>query len=442
MIFEVLFIILLIIANGIFAMSEIAVVSSRKTKLQQRAEEGDSGAKTALAMANSPSKFLSTIQVGITLIGILAGAYGGATIAEDLAEILTLIPSLAPYSDALGIVLVVLGITYLTIVLGELIPKRVALSNPERIASFMAPSMNAFSTIVSPVVYVLSASTELVLKAFGIRPSEEPQVTEEEIRILIDLGATAGVIEEEEQDIVERVFRLGDQWAEAVMTPESEIVWLDINDSAEEIQKKITSGPYSLFPVCKGGLDNVLGVVQAKDILSCTMKDQKTDLKPSLLPPLFVPESMRALKVLERFKQTGIHLAIVMDEYGSVRGIVTLTDILEALVGDIPHIEELSEPQILKREDGSWLVDGMLSIDEFKEAFRLANLPEEESGRYQTVGGFVIMHLEKIPTTGDRFEWGDYRFEVVDMDEHRVDKILVHPLESSGESQVLSDTIV
>ena len=435
MTFEILFIILLVIANGIFAMSEIAVVSSRKTRLQQRAEEGDSGAKTALEMANSPSRFLSTIQVGITLIGTLAGAYGGATIAEDLAESLALIPSLAPYSDALSIAAVVLVITYLTIVLGELFPKRLALSNPERIASFMAPSMNAFSTIVSPVVCLLSASTELVLKIFGVKPSEEPQVTEEEIRVLIDLGATTGVIEEEEQDIVERVFRLGDQRAESVMTPESEIVWLDINDSAEEIQRKITSGPYSLFPVCKEQLDHVLGVVQAKDLLSCTVKDRKVDLKSFLLPPLFVPESMRALKVLERFKQTGIHLAIVLDEYGSVRGIVTLTDILEALVGDIPHIEELAEPQILKREDGSWLVDGMLPIDDFKEAFKVVNLPEDESGRYQTVGGLVMMHLEKIPTTRDHFEWGGYRFEVVDMDEHRVDKILVAPMKVEDEKE-------
>lgn len=440
MTFEILFIILLIIANGIFAMSEIAVVSSRKIRLQQRAKEGDLGARTALEMAESPSRFLSTIQVGITLIGILAGAYGGATIAEDLAEILALIPSLAPYGDVLSIVVVVLSITYLTIVLGELIPKRVALSNPEKIASFMAPSMNAFSTIVSPVVYLLSASTELLLKVFGIKPGEEPQVTEEEIRILIDRGATAGIIEEEEQDIVERVFRLGDQWAEAIMTPESEIVWLDMNDSAEDVQKKIASGPYSLFPVCKDRLDHVLGVVQAKDLLSCTIKDQKVDIKSFLLPPLFVPESMRALKVLERFKLTGIHLAIVLDEYGSVRGIVTLTDILEALVGDIPHIEELAEPQILKRDDGSWLVDGMLPIDEFKEAFQVENVHEEEDGRYQTVGGLVMMHLEKIPTTGDRFNWGGYRFEVVDMDEHRVDKVLVTLADRSDRGELSPDT--
>lgn len=425
MTFEILVIIFLIIANGIFAMSEIAVVSSRKTRLQQKAEGGDSGARTALEMANSPGGFLSTIQVGITLIGTTAGAYGGATISEDLALRLAKIPGLGPYSDALSIAAVVLAITYLAIVLGELVPKRLALSRPERIASFMAPSMAAFSFIISPAVNVLNASTELVLKIFGVKPSEEPQVTEEEIKVLIDLGATTGVIEEEEQDIVERVFRLGDQRADAIMTPESEVVWLDIEDSADEMQRKITSGSYSLFPVCRGGLDHVLGVVQAKDLLSCIMKDQKVDLKSHMLSPLFVPESMRALKVLERFKRTGIHLAIVVDEYGSVRGIVTLTDILEALVGDIPHIEELAEPQILKLEDGSWLVDGMLPIDDFKDAFHIVDLPGEESGRYQTVGGLVMMHLEKIPAAGDRFEWGDYRFEVIDMDEHRVDKIMV-----------------
>jgi putative hemolysin len=425
MTFEILFIIFLIIANGLFAMSEIAVVSSRKTRLQQRAEGGDSGARTALGMANSPGGFLSTIQVGITLIGTTAGAYGGATIAEELTLRLAQIPVLEPYSDALSIAAVVLAITYLSIVLGELVPKRLALSNPERLASLMAPSMAAFSFMVSPAVYVLNASTELVLKIFGVTPIEEPQVTEEEIKILIDLGATTGVIEEEEQDIVERVFRLGDQRADSIMTPESEVVWLDIDDPAEIMQRKITSGSYSLFPVCRGGLDHVLGVVQAKDLLSCIMKNQKVDLKLHLLSPLFVPESMRALKVLERFKQTGIHLAIVVDEYGSVRGIVTLTDILEALVGDIPHIEELAEPQILKLEDGSWLVDGMLPIDDFKDAFHIVDMPGEEGGRFQTVGGLVMMHLEKIPVAGDRFEWKGYRFEVVDMDEHRVDKIMV-----------------
>ncbi|MDM7912256.1 MAG: hemolysin family protein [Methanotrichaceae archaeon] len=432
MILELIIIILLIIANGIFSMSEMAVVSARKALLKQRAEEGDSGARAALELAKWPTQFLSTIQIGITLVATLAGAFGGATIAAELALFLESFAFIAPYSGPVSIALVVLVITYLTLVLGELVPKRIALSSPERISSVVAAPMRAFSAMLSPIIFLLSTSTDLVLRMLGVKPYVEPTVTEEEIRVLIEQGTTAGVIEEEEQDIVERVFRLGDRRADAIMTPRAEIVWLDINDSPEEIQRKISSGPFSLFPICKEKLDNVLGIVQAKDLLPCSMKDGKVDLKSSLLPPLFIPESMRALKVLERFKQTGIHLAIVLDEYGSVQGIVTLTDLLEAMVGDIPHIEELAEPMIVKRENGSWLVDGALPVEEFKEAFHIDGLPGEEL--YQTVGGFVMMHLERVPSTGDRFEWGGYRFEVVDMDNHRVDKILVTPLRKDDEN--------
>ncbi len=438
MILEILIIILLIIANGIFSMSEIAVVSARRALLKQMAEEGDSGARVALELVKEPNQFLSTVQIGITLIGILAGAYGGATIAGELALLLNSFAYIAPYSDAISIILVVLGVTYLSLVIGELVPKRVAMSSPERISSLVASPMRAFSRIAAPIIFLLSASTDLVLKMLGVKPYVEPTVTEEEIKILIDQGTTAGVIEEEEQDIVERVFRLGDKVAHDIMTPMPEIVWLDINDSPSEIQGKLTSGPFSLFPVCKGKLDNVIGVVQAKDLLPCSIKDGKVDLKSSLLPPLFIPESMRALKVLERFKQTGIHMAIVIDEYGSVQGVLTLTDLLEAMVGDIPHIEELAEPMIMKRDDGSWLVDGTLPIEEFKDVFKIDELPEEEL--YQTVGGFIMMQLERVPFAGDHFEWDGYRFEVMDMDEHRVDKILVTPLrkddgEQSGSEQ-------
>lgn len=433
MILELIIIILLIIANGIFSMSEIAVVSARRALLRQMAEEGDAGARVALKLVKEPNQFLSTVQIGITLIGILAGAYGGATIAGELALLLNNFTFLAPYSNAISIILVVLGITYLTLVIGELVPKRVAMSSPERISSLVASPMCAFSRIASPIIFLLSASTDLVLRAIGVKPYVEPTVTEEEIKIMIDQGTTAGVIEEEEQDIFERVFRLGDRNASDIMTPAPEIVWLDIDDSPEEIQRKITSGPFSLFPVCKRKLDNVLGVVQAKDLLPCSIKDGKVDLKSSLLPPLFIPESMRALKVLERFKQTGIHMAIVIDEYGSVQGVLTLTDLLEAMVGDIPHIDELAEPMIVKRDDGSWLIDGALPVEEFKDAFKIDELPEEEL--YQTMGGFMMMHLERVPSTGDRFEWGGYRFEVVDMDEHRVDKLLITPLRKEDGEQ-------
>ncbi|MCJ7444309.1 MAG: hemolysin family protein [Methanotrichaceae archaeon] len=427
MVTEIIILLLLIIANGIFSMSEIAIVSARKALLKQHAEEGDSSAQKALELAEDPTEFLSTIQVGITLIGILAGAYAAAALSENLAVYLEMIPPLAPYSNALSIIVVVVVITYFTIVIGELVPKRLALNDPEKIASRIAFPMTTFSRIASPVIALLSASTELILRALGVKKYEEPKLTEEELKVMLVKGFTAGVIEEAEQDIMERVFRLGDRSVDAVMTPRKEIVWLDINDTPEVIRDKLSSGSYSLFPVCKGRLDNVLGIVQSKDLLYCSIKDEKVDLKSNLLPPLFVPESMKALRVIEKFKQTGIHLAIVIDEYGSVQGVVTLTDLLEELVGDIPHIDELGEPQIMKREDGSWLLDGMLPIDEFKETFQIAELPGEKEELYQTVGGFVMMHLEKIPKEGDHFEWDEYRFEVMDMDEHRVDKILLSP---------------
>lgn len=436
MLYETLIILILFLANGAFSMAEMAVISSRKARLRQIAEEGDAGALAALELANNPNKLLSAVQIGITLMATLTGAFGGATIAGELAIYLRDVPALAPYSEFIALVIVVLLITFFSLVIGELVPKRIALSNPERIASLAASPLRTFSWIAHPLIVLLSASTELVLRALGVRSYTEPGVTEEEIRILIDQGTTAGIIEEEEQDIMERVFSLGDRKVNSIMTPRGGIVWLDIDDSPAEIQRKVSSGPYSMFPVCSKKLDNVLGVVQSKDLLRCNLVDLKVDLKSSLLPPLFVPESMRALKVLEKFKQTGIHLAIVLDEYGSVQGIVALVDLLEGLVGDIPHIDDLAEPQIMQRSDGSWLVDGTMPVDEFEETLQLEGLPEEESDIYQTVGGFVMTHLEKVPITGDHFEWGGYRFEVVDMDEHRVDKILVMPLnEEEGKSR-------
>jgi putative hemolysin len=406
-------------------MSEMAVVSSRKSRLQQMADEGNNNAKTALDLANTPNEFLSTIQIGITLVGTLAGAFGGATIADELSPIIkSTFPSIAPYSQIFSIGIIVLCITYLTI-LGELFPKRLAVNSPEKIASILAPSLRMLSQIASPLVFMLSASTDLMLRALGIKPSIEQGVTEEEIKILIDQGTDAGVIEEAEQDIMERVFRLGDRRAETIMTPRSEIIWLDISDSMNVMQEKIAGHPYSFFPVCDNDLDNVVGVVQAKDLLSCTLKDDQLNLKDLLLPPLFVPGSMKALKVLEHFKKTGVHLATIIDEYGGVQGVITLTNLLEALVGDIPHIDELAEPQKVKREDGSWLIDGMMSLDDFKEIFDIDIMPEEDSGLYQTIGGFVVMYLERIPAAGDHFVWGGLRFEVVDMDDNRVDKLIV-----------------
>ena len=327
-IFEILILFVLITANGIFSMSEMAIISSRKVRLQQMANQGDAKAKAALELAEAPNRFLSTVQVGITLIGILTGAFGGATIADKLALYVEMIPALAPYSRAIAFGMIVLTITYLSLIVGELVPKRLALNNPERIAASVAIPMRVLAAGAYPVVHLLSASTDLVLRILGIGPSTEPQVTEEEIKVLIEQGTEAGTFEEAEQDMVQRVFRLGDRPVNALMTPRPDIVWLDLEDSAEQNRHKMMDSSHSRFPVCQGGLDNVLGVMHVTDLLARTLSGQPLDLTISLRQPVFVPESTRGLKILELFKQTGIHVALVVDEYGVIQGLVTLNDVL------------------------------------------------------------------------------------------------------------------
>jgi len=426
-IFEGLVVVLLIFVNGIFAMSEIAVVSARKTRLRQWAEEGNAKARAALELANNPNQFLATIQIGITLVGILAGAFGGATIAKELSVILNDISWLAPYSHPLSLALVVVVIAYLSLIVGELVPKRLALNNPERLAMAIAAPMQVLSRVAYPAVHLLGLSTELLLRALGMKPSTEPLVTEEEIRALIEQGTQAGMFEEAEQEMVERVFRLGDRRVSAVMTPRTEIVWLDREASALEIRRTITESAHSRFLVADGSLDNVLGVVHAKDLLAHILGEQVVNLDATLQQPLYVPESMRALKVLELFKQSGTHIALVIDEYGGIQGLVTPSDILEAIVGDLPEAGEQVEPLAVQRPDGSWLLDGMLPVDEFKDLFDLGELPGEDQGIYQTLAGFVIMQLGRIPAAADYFVWEGLKIEVVDMDGNRVDKVLVTP---------------
>ena len=433
---EILLLILLIVANGIFSMSEMAIISSRKARLQNMANQGNKKARVALDLAESPNRFLSTVQVGITLIGILAGAFGGATISEKLAENLDQFPLLAPYSRGLSFGIVVMSITYLSLIVGELVPKRLALNNPEVIAASVAMPMKAIAAFASPVVHLLSASTDLVLRILGIGPSTEPQVTEEEIKVLIEQGTEAGMFEEAEQDMVERVFRLGDRPVSALMTPRPDIVWLDLEDSPEENRKKMMDSANSRFPVCQGGLDNVLGIMPVTDLLARSLSGEALDLTVSLRQPVFVPESTRGLKVLELFKQTGIHMALVVDEYGVIQGLVTLNDILVEIVGDVPSADELDNPQAVQREDGSWLLDGMLSVDEFFKIFAVNDFQGEHRGSYQTLGGFVITHLGRIPNAADHFEWDGMRFEVMDMDGNRVDKVLVVPAQTSSDSDL------
>jgi putative hemolysin len=428
LIVEVLIILLLIVANGVFAMSEIAVVSARKARLEQLANEGDPRARAALELANAPSRFLSTVQVGITLIGILAGAFGGVTIARKLAEGLGTLPGLAPYSQVLGIAIVVVALTYLSLIVGELVPKRLALNDPERVASLVAGPMRTLSVMASPIVRLLSASTDAALRVLRARPSAGPPVTEEEIEVLIAQGTEAGVFLEAEEDIVKSVFRLSDRKVSSLMTPRPDIVWLDVGDPPEAVRRKIVESAHSRFPVGQGGLDNVVGVVRAKDLLARCLAGQPVDVKASLQHPLFVHESLSAFQLLEVLKTSRAHIALVVDEFGGIQGMVTLKDISEAILGDVPSVEEMREPEVLRREDGSWLMDGALPMDEFQEVVRCGKLPDEEKGYYQTLGGFVMTHLGRIPSAGDRFDWDALRFEVMDMDGRRVDKVLVTPL--------------
>ncbi|MBC7234931.1 MAG: HlyC/CorC family transporter [Chloroflexi bacterium] len=425
MLTEIFFILLLVLINGLFAMAEMALVSARKTRLQDRATSGDEGSRMALDLVSRPTRFLSTVQVGITLIGILAGALGGAAISRPLATWLARFPGLAPYSQSIALAIVVLVITYFSLVLGELVPKRIALSNPERIAAALARPMRLFAALVSPVARLLSLSTDLVVRTLGIRPSKEPPVTEEEIRLLLEQGTEAGIFEEEEEELVRRVLLLDERRAAGLMTPRRDVVWLDIDDSPEELRAKILASPYSRFPVAKESLDNVLGEVQAKDLLAQSLSGQPLDLRPLIRKPLYVAEVMPALKVLGAFKQSETEMALVIDEYGNIQGLVTLIDILEAIVGDIPSATEEEEPKAVRREDGTWLVDGLLPVDEFKELFGIEELPGEEQGFYQTVAGFLVMQLGRIPTVAERLEWGGITFEVMDMDGPRVDKVLV-----------------
>ncbi|GAB4474861.1 MAG: hemolysin family protein [Elainellaceae cyanobacterium] len=431
---EVLIVLLLILANGLFAMSEMAIVSARKIRLQELAERGDKQAQAALELATSPNRFLSTVQIGITLIGILAGAFGGATIASTLAAAIAQVPALTSYSGAIAFSLVVLAITYLSLIIGELVPKRIALNNPEKIAKALAQPMRWLSGLAYPLVHLLSISTEAVLKLVGVsQTSDEPLVTEEEIKVMVRQGAEAGMFDAAEQDMVERVFHLGDQRVSGLMTPRLEIVWLDLNDPEPVNRQKVIENGHSRYLVCQENLDHVLGVAHVTDLLSRSLSDQPFDLAGNLRQPLFVPESSPALKVLELFKQSSTHLAIIVDEYGVVQGIVTLNDVMEVIIGDVPMADHGFEAAVVQREDGSWLLDGMLPIDKLKELFDIEELPEEDRGNYQTLGGFVIMQLGRIPNAADHFEWGNLRFEVMDMDGNRVDKMLVVLLGKKGE---------
>lgn len=425
---EILIILVLIVANGLFSGAEIAIVSARRHRLQQLAERGRRSARVALRLADSPNEFLSTVQIGITLIGILSGAVGGATVARQLKPLLAQVPVLAPYSDALAFGLVVAAITFLSVVIGELVPKRLALANPEQLACTMAPTMRWLSRLSAPVVHLLSQSTDALLRLLGVSTSSEPDITEDEIKAMIRQGADSGVFEEVEHDMVQRVLRLGDRTIKTLMTPRTDICWLDVEEPLEDSLQEVLESTHSRFPVGKGSLDECLGVVRVRNLLSAKISGQPINLEELMQPPLFVAESTRALSVLEQFKRSGIHIALVTDEFGGVEGLVTLNDLMEGIVGDLPSVDDEEEPLVVTRDDGSWLVDGGLDLDAFTELIDHDIFGIDQEGRYHTLAGFMMHVLERIPREADHFEWQGYRFEVMDMDGKRVDKLLVTPI--------------
>lgn len=418
----------LILLNGVFAMAELSIVAARRERLQPLIESGNAGAAAALKMSQEPTSLLSTVQIGITLIGILAGALGGSSLAGQLAPWIEPLPVIGEYARGISLAIVVGTITFFSVVIGELVPKRLALRNPEVIAATLARPMAFLSTISRPVVRLLSLSTEAVLRLIGIQGQDDATpVTEEEIKILLEQGAEAGVFEEAELDMVESIFRFGDRQLRSIMTPRTEVIWLDINSSEEVIRDIVHRSAHSRLPVCDGTIDRVLGVVAAKDFLTHCWSEKPILLREMLQPPLFLPETMPALRALERFKQTGIQAAFLVDEFGGIEGLVTLFDMMEGIVGDIPTLEEITDPPIVVREDGSMLVEGYLAVDELKELLEVEELPDEED--YSTLGGFVVEILGHLPHVGDYFRWQNWRVEVVDMDGNRVDKVLISRLD-------------
>jgi putative hemolysin len=412
----------LLLLNGFLAMAETALLSVRKARLHHLSNEGDARAKVVLKLTENPNQFLSVIQIGITSIDLLIGALTGATLGVWIDGELKRYPLMEPYSGIISILVGILPITFLSLVLGELVPKRLAMRSPERISALVAPPMLFFARLFSPFVRLLSFSTESILRLLGVHPSVDPPVTEEELQVLLDQGTQAGVFEESEQDMIEGVFSIGDQRVYSVMTPSTEIVWLEVDDSAEEIRQKIAACPYSRFPVHDGSSDNVLGVVRSRDLLLKNLAGEKINLKHNLHPAIYIPESALASQALEMFKGGKAELMLVVDEFGAVQGLITLNDILSEIVEGIGS----EEPQATQRQDGSWLLDGMLTVDDFKEIFNLRDLPEE--GDYETLGGFIMFSLGRIPQAADKFEWNGLSFEVMDMDARRVDKVLVTTL--------------
>jgi putative hemolysin len=431
---DVAILVLLFLINGLFAMSELAIASSRKPRLQQWAEEGNAGAAAALRLAEHPNRFLATVQIGITLIGIVTGFFGGIALSASVARQLARVPGLAPYSGQIAVVLVVGVVTYLSLLVGELVPKRLALQNPERIAVMVAKPMTTLSRVAAPVVQVLGASSELILRLLGVRHAADPPITEEEIEILLQEGARAGVFAPTEHEMVEGIFDLGDREARELMTPRYRLVALDVDDPLEVNYEKMAASPHQVFPVYEGDLDHLIGMAPVKKLWAASLSGQPLDLRALAEPALIVPESMPALEVLERFRDRSGNAAMVVDEYGGIQGLVSLHDLMEAITGDL-EVSQRQSGEVVRRPDGSWLLDGALPAHEVRDVLALDTpLPGEEQGEFETLGGFLMARLERIPEVGDTTDWGVYRFEVVDMDGRRVDRVLVSPIAGGNEA--------
>jgi putative hemolysin len=422
---EIVIIVALTLLNGVFAMSELAVMSSRRTRLQAMAEQGSGGARTALRLIDDPSRFLSTVQIGITMVGIVAGAYGGATLGERLGSWLDSFPALAGYGQTVGIVSVIVIITYLSIVLGELIPKRIALLSPERTATLVAGPMSSLSRVTAPFVWLLGASTDVILKLLGLHGVREETVTEEEVRSMITEGTQTGVFDPREKEMIDGVLRLADRTVRSIMMPRPDVVWLDADDAADTLIETIRTSGHSRFPVARGNLDELVGIVHNRDLLEFAFQGKALDLAALARKPMVVHDGTPILKLLDLMKGSGLHMAVVVDEYGSIEGIVTITDILESIAGDLPEPGEAAEADAVRRDDGSWLVNGWMPVDAFEDAVGVRGL--RDRGSFDTLAGFVLQGIGHIPTPGEWFEHDGVRFEVMDMDGRRIDKVLVTP---------------
>ncbi|HEY1072197.1 hemolysin family protein [Brevundimonas sp.] len=416
-------VLLLVVLNGLFAMTELAVVSSRKSKLQSRAERGDRGARAALKLSEEPTQFLSAVQVGITLIGILAGAYGQATIAGELDRILEAsFPALAPYSQFASTALVVVLITYVSLIVGELVPKRLALIFPETIASKMAAPISTMALVMKPFVLLLTASTSGILKVMGVKDRDGSDVTQEEVESILAEGTSAGLIEPEEQVMIEEILRLGDRAVRVAMTPRHEVFWIALDDTEEVLREEIRTCPYSRIVVAReSDVDNPLGVVHKKDLLDALLTDGSYDIEKLVAEPAFIPQSTSVLKALEILKGSKVHMAFVVDEYGAFEGVVTATDLLEMIAGDFNESHDEQDLSIRKREDGSWAVDGQADLDELGDVLG-EDFGEHES--FHTVAGLVLHHLSRLPQEGEILQLGRFEVEVIDMDDRRIDKLL------------------